>query len=270
MGAAQPGAVTAMRKIYVILSSLSLVMSVSQKTVCAESWQDAFSTHRYVGTGGQVLPYRLLKPEKIEPGQSYPLVLFLHGAGERGATMPCSSCTGRAPSPRRKIGGSTRVLSWPRNVRSTGAGSRSTGPCLRIRCPGNRRCRSGSPWSWSISWRPNCRQIERRFYITGLSMGGFGTWDATARWPRYFAAAVPICGGGDAAQAAKLRNLPIWAFHGDRDATVRPRRTTDMIDAIRKAGGTPKMTIYPGVEHDSWNRAYADPAVLDWLFAQKN
>ena len=110
---------------------------------------------------------------------------------------------------------------------------------------------------------------KRRLYITGLSMGGFGTWDAIARRPRYFAAAMPICGGGDTAQAAKLKSLPLWAFHGDHDGTVLPRRTTDMIAAIRQAGGRPKMTLYPGVNHDSWSRTYADPAVLDWLFAQK-
>jgi predicted peptidase len=269
MGAAQLGAVTAMRKIYVILSSLSLVMSVSQKTVCAESWQDAFSTHQYVGTGGQVLPYRLLKPEKIEPGQSYPLVLFLHGAGERGADNALQLVHGAG------------AFATPENRRKH--------PCFVVapQCPLDRHWvevdwalpSHTMPREPSVPLRLALELVDklaaelpadkRRFYITGLSMGSFGTWDATARWPRYFAAAVPIC-GGDAAQAAKLRNLPIWAFHGDRDATVRPRRTTDMIDAIRKAGGTPKMTIYPGVEHDSWNRAYADPAVLDWLFAQKN
>jgi predicted peptidase len=110
---------------------------------------------------------------------------------------------------------------------------------------------------------------KQRLYVTGLSMGGFGTWDAIARRPQYFAAAIPICGGGDTAQAPKLVSLPVWAFHGDKDPVVKPNRTRDMIETIRKAGGTPKMTMYPGVQHDSWNHAYADPAVLEWLFAQK-
>ena len=100
-------------------------------------------------------------------------------------------------------------------------------------------------------------------------MGGFGTWDAIQRQPDFFAAAIPICGGGDTAQAPKLKNLPIWAFHGAVDSVVLTRRTTDMIEAIHRAGGAPKMTIYPGVDHGSWVPAYADPAMMAWLFAQK-
>ena len=101
-------------------------------------------------------------------------------------------------------------------------------------------------------------------------MGGYGTWDAIARWPRYFAAAMPDLrrrryGPGSEAQGPADLGVP-WRPRPER---CLPRRTTDMIDAIRKAGGTPKMTIYPGVEHDSWDPAYADPAVLDWLFGQK-
>ena len=88
---------------------------------------------------------------------------------------------------------------------------------------------------------------RRRIYITGLSMGGFGTWDAVVRRPNFFAAAVPICGGGDVEQAAKLKNLPIWAFHGDADPVVPVEGTTAMIESIRKSGGEPKMTIYPEV-----------------------
>jgi predicted peptidase len=100
-------------------------------------------------------------------------------------------------------------------------------------------------------------------------MGGFGTWDAIQRRPDFFAAAMPVCGGGDTAEGAKLTKLPIWAFHGDKDSVVQTRRTRDMIEAIRKAGGSPKMTIYPGVDHDSWSATYSSPETLDWLFRQK-
>ena len=79
---------------------------------------------------------------------------------------------------------------------------------------------------------------------------------------------MPVCGGGDTAQAPQLKNLPLWAFHGSVDTVVLTRRTTDMIEAIRRAGGTPKMTIYPGVGHGCWTYAYADPKVMAWLFAQ--
>ncbi len=245
-------------------------MSVPQKIVCAASWQDAYMVQQYTGVGGQVLPYRLLKPEKIEAGQSYPLLLFLHGAGERGAD-------------------NARQLLHGVGAFAT-AENRRKYPCFVVapQCPVDRRWVEvdwGLP-SHTMPKKPSLPLSlafeltdklaaelpvdRRRLYITGLSMGGYGTWDAIVRRPQYFAAALPICGGGDTAQAPKLKDLPIWAFHGDRDPKVLPRRTTDMIDAIRQAGGTPKMTIYAGVEHDSWDPTYADPAVLDWLFAQKN
>ena len=108
-----------------------------------------------------------------------------------------------------------------------------------------------------------------RIYLTGLSMGGYGTWDLISRRPELFAAAIPVCGGGDPAQAEKLARLPIWAFHGDADPLVPAERSRDMIAAIKKAGGEPKYTEYKGVGHDAWTPTYRDNKVLDWLFAQK-
>jgi predicted peptidase len=107
-----------------------------------------------------------------------------------------------------------------------------------------------------------------RIYVAGISMGGYGAWDAIQRRAELFAAAIPVCGGGDEAEAPKLKNVPIWAFHGDQDQVVLTIRTTRMIEAIAKAGGTPKMTIYPGVGHDAWSATFSNPEVLDWLFAQ--
>ncbi|MFN9041975.1 MAG: dienelactone hydrolase family protein, partial [Planctomyces sp.] len=99
----------------------------------------------------------------------------------------------------------------------------------------------------------------QRIYVTGLSMGGFGTWELITRKPELFAAAAPICGGGDPAKAAACSSLPIWVFHGDRDTVVRPELSRNMVEALKKAGGMPKYTEYPGVGHDSWTATYADP-----------
>jgi len=110
---------------------------------------------------------------------------------------------------------------------------------------------------------------KSRIYVTGLSMGGFGTWDIVQRMPHFFAAALPVCGGGDTNQAEIIKNVPIWAFHGDKDSVVKIKRTRDMIAVIKEVGGKPRYTEYKGVGHDSWTQTYSDQNVLRWLFMQK-
>jgi predicted peptidase len=100
-------------------------------------------------------------------------------------------------------------------------------------------------------------------------MGGYATWDLLGRVPGKIAAAVPICGGGDPALAEKFKDVPIHAFHGEADPTVPVKSTKDMITALEKAGGKPKATYYPGVQHDSWTQTYNDPEVIRWMFGQR-
>ena len=100
-------------------------------------------------------------------------------------------------------------------------------------------------------------------------MGGFGTWTAITAHPQLFAAAIPLCGGGDVNQAAKLKQIPIWAFHGAKDQAVPVERSREMIAAIRKAGGNPKYTEYPDQDHAVWEKAFNEPDLLPWVFAQK-
>ena len=110
---------------------------------------------------------------------------------------------------------------------------------------------------------------RKRIYVSGLSMGGYGTWDILARRPEHFAAAAPVCGGADEATAAKIAKIPVWAFHGAKDTVVKPSRSQNMIAALKKAGGTPKYTEYPDEGHGSWCPAYRNPELFKWLFAQK-
>ena len=235
----------------------------------ADSWQQLYEVKTYQNAKGKTLPYRLLKPQKIEPGKRYPLLLFLHGLGERGADNA------------RQLKHGAGEFAKAENRRKY--------PCFVVapQCPADKRWVRGKLKSpeYVMSATPSepmalaLESIEklaadlpvdqRRIYVTGLSMGGFGTWDVIERRPDFFAAAIPICGRGDPAHAAKLKNLPLWAFHGEQDPLVPVGRTKVMIEAIRKAGGTPKMTIYPGVGHDSWTATYANPEVLAWLFEQK-
>ncbi|HLI06735.1 MAG TPA: dienelactone hydrolase family protein [Ktedonobacteraceae bacterium] len=115
---------------------------------------------------------------------------------------------------------------------------------------------------------------SNRIYITGLSMGAYGVWDAIERWPNYFAAAAPLSGAGDPSKAAVLVHLPIWAFHGAKDTTVPVSGSRNMIKAIIKAGGHPRYTELPNETHDLWDpgKVYSpqnDPAFFNWLFSQK-
>lgn len=222
---------------------------------------------RVYKSGEKILPYRLLKPTKITEGEKYPLVLFLHGAGERGND-----------NAKQLVHGAKEFLK-PEN--------RKKYPCFVV-AP---QCPSGS-W-WSAGTRENlrtfrekphepirmtldvldqlCREFpvdKNRIYITGLSMGGYATWDLISRKPDLFAAAAPVCGGGDTAKAGVISKLPIWAFHGDADKAVPVAQSRSMIAAIEKAGGKPKYTEYPGVGHDSWTRTYANPEFFAWLFEQ--
>jgi predicted peptidase len=253
-----------------ILSAAFLALPRTARA--AGSWQDLYEAKTYRSADGQKLPYRLLKPEKIEPGKHYPLVLFLHGLGERGTD-------------------NVRQLLWGAGEFAK-AENRRKHPCFVMapQCPPTALWvrkdlkELGTP-QFALAEKPTepLRLVmellaklpselpvdKQRIYMTGLSMGGFGTWDIIARRPNVFAAAIPICARGDVAQAAKLKNLPIWAFHGDQDPLVPVGRTKEMIAAIRKAGGHPKMTIYAGVGHDSWSATYANPEVLDWLFVQR-
>lgn len=213
--------------------------------------------------------YRLLAPAAPVAGERYPLVVFLHGAGERGRDNE------------KQLKYLPTWLAEP--------ALRERHPCFLL-AP---QCREGERWvdvSWadkmSLPQGPPTTDLlaavaaiqavssreavdPARIYLTGLSMGGYGTWDLAARQPERFAAILPICGGGDEATAARLAKLPIWCFHGDADTVVPVERSRTMIAAVRAAGGSPKYSELPGVGHDSWTPAYRDPAVLDWLFRQQ-
>jgi predicted peptidase len=223
----------------------------------------------YKDADGKSLPYRLLRPDGYDPGTRYPLVLFLHGSGERGDDNEKQLRHGMPEF--------------------AGAENRKKYSCF-LAAP---QCPEGAKWvdvDWSAEAQPQPEKIAeplrlalemtdalrkefpidpRRVYVTGLSMGGYGTWDAITRRPDDFAAAVPVCGGGDPDQVERFARLPIWAFHGARDPVVKPHRSLDMVLALMKAGGAPGYTQYPDVGHDSWVPAYREPRLYEWLFAQK-
>jgi predicted peptidase len=214
--------------------------------------------------------YRVMRPAHLDPRVKYPLVLFLHGAGERGTDNE------------KQLKYLPTWLAEPE--------ARRRYPCFVI-AP---QCREGRCWAdadWSdqksVPQKPEptadlaaaaaaldavikVEPIDAgRVYLTGLSMGGYGSWDLAARMPGRLAAVVAICGGGDEATAARLMKLPIWCFHGAADTVVPVARSRSMVEAVRAAGGSVNYTEFPGVGHDSWTPAFRDAATLDWLFSQK-
>jgi len=248
-----------------LLSPVALMASV-----------DDFEVRETKFTGGdyqdETFRYLLLKPETIEPGKKYPLVLFLHGAGERGTDtellkkhfLPAiSSDEFREKFPCFVVAPQCRADEW------------------WVKLPAE-RTRAGTQFQDEPAVQlQSALQIvdevidafpvdKNRLYLTGNSMGGYGSWDLAMRQPDRWAAVVPICGGGDETKGEKLVGVPIWAVHGDADPAVPVERTRNMIAAIKAAGGSPKYTEYAGVAHDSWTQTYADPnGVLDWMFRQR-
>ncbi len=107
------------------------------------------------------------------------------------------------------------------------------------------------------------------FYIMGASMGGYATWQLAISIPEYFAAIVPVCGGGMYWDTGRLKNMGVWAFHGALDITVRPEESQKMVDGVNKRGGNAKLTIYPDVEHASWIDTYTNPEVYKWMLSYK-
>jgi len=235
--------------------------------VRARAASEDFEALKYQGTDGATLLYRLLKPGDLDTAEKKrPLLLFLHGAGERGSDNQAQ-------------------LKWGAEMMRTAAKQHG---CFVLvpQCPRERKWAEVDwsklthemPQAPSEPMRLTLEVIDElkekypidpdRLYVMGLSMGGYGTWDAIQRWPEMFAAAVPICGGGDETSADRIK-CPVWAFHGEADTAVPVTRSRKMIEAIKAAGGKPKYTEYPGVGHNSWSAAFADPELLKWLFAQK-
>jgi predicted peptidase len=213
-------------------------------------------------TTHDTLLYRLLKPKDLKENQQYPLVLFLHGSSERGND-------------------NVKNLKYITDL-FLNEKNRNQFPCYVI-AP---QCPTAERWTYpdwyqeprepmrtvialidSLSSLPNID--KNRIYVAGASIGEYGTWYLLTRFPDKFAAAIPICGGGDPHRVNSFAHVPIWAFHGAKDPSINPEESRKMIKAIEKAGGKPTYTEYKKVAHDSWIKAFQEPTLLAWLFSQR-
>ena len=196
-----------------------------------------------------MMKYLLYLPKDYDPKESWPLLLFLHGAGERGDNLELV-----------KKHGPPKLIE---------AGQHFPFIVVSPQCPIKR---------W---WEPftlaalldeivEKHQVDPdRIYVTGLSMGGFGTWSLVAHQPDRFAAAAPICGGGEPIMAKLFRPIPAWVFHGAKDSVVPLERSETMVEAMKQAGGHVKFTVYPEAGHDSWTETYANPELYQWLLQHR-
>jgi predicted peptidase len=240
----------------------------------------AFAPHVYVSQSGERMPYRLFTPARLEPGRSYPLIVFLHGAGGSGTDNVKQLEGGNVYGalvwtlPENQARHPTFVLApqsdwnWactvfdPKNPPKVAADIKLCPPgALGI----------GARLAFEvIDGLLRSLPVDRaRIYVTGHSMGGAGTWHMIAQRPRFFAAAVPVCGRGHPETAPLIKDVPIWNFHGATDEVEPVASSRQMIAALRKAGGRPRGTEYPDLGHTVFAWAYTEPVLVEWLFAQK-
>lgn len=223
----------------------------------------------YTNTQGRTLSYRLGVPQFPETGRRYPMLLFLHGSGECGTDNLKQIKVGLPALLNQLLKSAEQMV---------------------IVAP---QCQAGNWWvaqlarsaDYAAPTEPTdsmamslelCRGIiaqglvdPDRVYITGLSLGGFGVWDAIQREPEFFAAAVPICGGGDIRRVNLTREMPVWVFHGVEDKNVSVECSRRMVSALRESGNRRvKYTEYEKAGHNVWDRAYANPELTEWLLRQ--
>lgn len=254
------------------MKRISLLLTLIMLTISGITAQEAYERKVFVSPSGDSLNYRLLRPEQIKKGEKYPLVLFLHGAGERGSDN------------QKQLTHGSQMFLNPVN--------REKYPAF-VLFP---QCPEDGYWAYSqrpASFTPAGMQAEKvmpkafqsvkalldsylampevdksRIYIVGLSMGAMGTFDIVARYPEIFAAAIPICGVVDPSRLAAAKDVKFRIFHGDNDDIVPVEGSRAAYKALRAAGADVEYIEFPGCNHGSWNPAFNYPGFMDWLFSQ--
>lgn len=203
---------------------------------------------------GSDAKYVLFLPADYKGDKPYPLILFLHGAGERGTDGEKQAKVGLGKAIKQNEKTFPFLAIFPQAQKGTWrADSDDAARAMAILAEVQKKYKVD----------------DKRIYLTGLSLGGYGTWSLAAKYPDRWAAIVPICGGGNTDVAPKIKDIPCWCFHGDADQTVKVDRSREMIKALKDAGASPKYTEYPGVGHNSWDKAYATKELYTWLLEQK-
>jgi len=202
------------------------------------------------GEGIEYVNYLLFLPSNyyVKVTKKWPLILFLHGRGERGSDIDLV-----------KKHGIPKLVEEDTDF-----------PFIVV----SPQCPEDQFWSPSVLKKlldHVCQKLRvdtNRIYLTGLSMGGYGTWSTAIEYPELFAAIAPICGGGDPNRLCRLQDMPIWVFHGAKDTTVPYEKSVEMVEALKNCNGNVKFTLYPELEHDCWTQTYQNPELYQWFLEQ--
>jgi predicted peptidase len=254
-----------MRSSRAVALSIACMMIGASAASEAQYTVDGFAARTLVGSNGMVMPYRLFIPDEKKRTQPLPAIIYLHGAGGIG-TDNFKQIAG---------GNSTGTHLWVTPEMQARHSAFVIAPQM---APGNvwdnRRAEGLAPSAQLVI--ELLEQLSREFaidrnriYVTGQSLGGYGTWDLITKRPDLFAAAVPLCGIGTPSRASAVRDMPIWVFHGAKDDLVPVTASREMVAALKAVGSTVRYTEYADVGHGVWERAYAEPELPNWLFAQR-
>jgi len=196
--------------------------------------------------------YLLFLPEGYGKGEKkWPLMMFLHGANKRGGDL--NKAMRQGPP---KIAAGRKDFTFI---------------VVSPQCPpGDRWTKKTEVLIHLLDDIVARYDVDtERIYLTGLSMGGYGTWSLASEYPERFAAIAPICGGGERYMANRLKDMPVWAFHGAKDKVVPVKESEEMVDAIKARGGNARLTVYPDAGHDSWTKTYDNPELYDWFLEHR-
>jgi len=215
--------------------------------------ETGFISKLYKGPEGDG-KYVVYVPRNYKGDKEFPLILFLHGSGETGTDGEAQAKQGLGNAIKKMKEDFSFIAVFPQSQKRTWkADSDDAKRALAI----------------LDEVQKSYKVDAKRIYLTGLSMGGFGTWSLAAAFPERWAAIAPICGGGNPSTAEKIKNVPCWCFHGDADKAVKVEQSRSMIEALKKAGASPRYTEYEGVGHNSWDRAYGTAELYEWFLMHK-
>lgn len=232
-----------------LLPTLTALLAITLGSHCTATAEAATGQHSATFEITTSVQYQLFLPENYSEKEKWPMIVFLHGAGERGDNIE-----------KVKVHGPPKIVE-----------SKKDFPFIVL----SPQCLTGKRWSSDViidlieEISSKEKVDNERVYLTGLSMGGFGTWEIASRDAYRFAAIAPICGGGNPSSVRRMGHLPIWVFHGGKDRTVPLSASQEMVDALVAVNGNVKFTVYPEAGHDSWTESYNNPELYSWFLKHK-